>query len=50
VRTHAPVDGQRRFKGRLRGIADGTVRIGQDDTEIGLPLEQIEQARLVPEF
>ncbi len=50
VRLRTPVDGQRRFKGRLLGVADGTVRLGQDDTEIGLPLEQIEQARLVPQF
>ena len=44
------IDGQRRFKGRLKGLQDGVVLIEQDDAELGLPLEQIEQARLVPEF
>jgi ribosome maturation factor RimP len=50
VRMRVPVDGQRKFKGRLKAIQDGIVLIEQDDAEVGLPLEQIEQARLVPEF
>jgi ribosome maturation factor RimP len=50
VRMRMAVNGQRRFKGRLHGIADGMVRIEQDGIEVDLPLEQIEQARLVPEF
>jgi ribosome maturation factor RimP len=50
VRTHTTIEGQRKFKGRLKGIQDGVVMIEQDDAELGLPLEQIEQARLVPEF
>ena len=50
VRMSHPVDGQRRFKGRLRGLAGDKVVIEQEDQEISLPLDDIEQARLVPEF
>ena len=50
LRTAYPVEGQRRFKGRLRGLQDRNVVIVQDDLEISLPYDQIEQARLVPEY
>jgi ribosome maturation factor RimP len=50
IRMRVAIDGQRRFKGRLKGLQEGVVLIEQDDAELGLPLEQIEQARLVPEF
>ena len=50
LRTAYPVEGQRRFKGRLQGIQGSNVVIVQDDQEISLPYDQIEQARLVPEY
>ena len=50
LRTTYPVEGQRRFKGRLQGMQDRNVVIVQDDLEISLPYDQIEQARLVPEY
>ena len=50
LRMHLPVDGQRNFKGRLRGLRDGQVIVEQDGNEVVLPYEQVEQARLVPEF
>jgi ribosome maturation factor RimP len=50
LRTAYPVEGQRRFKGRLQGLQDRNVVIVQDDQEISLPYDQIEQARLVPEY
>ena len=50
LRTAYPVEGQRRFKGRLQGLRDRNVVIVQDDQEISLPYDQIEQARLVPEY
>ncbi len=50
LRTRVPVDGQRNFKGRLGGLRGGQVVIEQDGNEAVLPLEQVEQARLVPEF
>jgi len=50
VRLGFPLDGQRRFKGRLQGLEDGNVVIEQDGERVSLPLDQIEQARLVPEY
>jgi len=50
VRMAFPVDGQRKFSGRLAGMQDGNVLLVQDDEELSLPFEQIEQARLVPEY
>lgn len=51
LRTRLPIDGQRKFKGRLQGMQQDDVVIVDDaGNEVRLPLEQIEQARLVPEF
>jgi ribosome maturation factor RimP len=50
VRMSHPVDGQRRFKGHLRGLDGDKVVIEQEGQEISLPFDDIEQARLVPEF
>ncbi len=50
LRMVHPINGQRRFKGRLAGIEDGRVVLEQEGEDISLPYEQIEQARLVPEF
>jgi ribosome maturation factor RimP len=50
VRLGFPLDGQRRFKGRLLGLESGNVVIEQDGERVSLPLNQIEQARLVPEY
>ncbi|MDH3979549.1 MAG: ribosome maturation factor RimP [Gammaproteobacteria bacterium] len=52
VRVHAryPIDGQRKFKGRLRGLAGDNVVIEQEGQEISLAFDEIEKARLVPEF
>ena len=50
VRLAYPLEGQRRFKGRLAGMRGENVVINEDDMEISLPFDQIEQARLVPEY
>lgn len=50
VRLAYPLEGQRRFKGRLAGMRGENVVIKEDDMEISLPFDQIEQARLVPEY
>jgi ribosome maturation factor RimP len=50
LRMLVPVNGQRRFKGRLAGMQGGNVVIERDGEEISLPLDQVEQARLVPEL
>jgi len=50
LRLSYPIEGQRKFKGRLMGIQGDNVVIVQDDQEISLPFDQIEQARLVPDY
>ena len=50
LRTAYPIEGQRKFKGRLVGMQGENVVFEQDDMEISLPFDQIEQARLVPEY
>jgi ribosome maturation factor RimP len=50
LRLTYPVEGQRKFKGRLAGMRGENVVITEDDLEISLPFDQIEQARLVPEY
>ena len=50
LRVVYPIEGQRKFKGLLLGMQDRNVVIKQDDMEISLPFDQVEQARLVPEY
>jgi ribosome maturation factor RimP len=47
ITTAAPVDGQRRFTGRLVGIRSGRVGLILDDgRELHVPVDEIAQARL----
>ena len=50
VQLVAPFDGRRRFQGQLAGIEgeDVVLRVAED--EYLLPLEQIQRARIVPDF
>jgi ribosome maturation factor RimP len=51
ITTFAPVEGQRRFRGRLLGLTNGRVSIRlTDGREIRLGPEEIAQARLVVEM
>jgi len=51
LQTEAPVEGQRRFRGRLLGIAGGTVRLEVDGgRQVAIPHAAIERARLVVEW
>ena len=47
VETAQPIEGRRRFKGTLLGLASGTVRVKLDDgQEVLVPLSQITRAKL----
>jgi ribosome maturation factor RimP len=46
----APVDGRRKFKGRILGTGEGTVRLEQDGSEVSLEFGNIARARLVPDY
>jgi ribosome maturation factor RimP len=48
ITTLAPIDGQRRFRGRLLGLVNGRIAVKlEDGREIRLGHEEIAQARLV---
>ncbi len=47
VETTQPIDGQRRFKGKLLGLEDGAVKLKLDDgREAHLPLANVGKAKL----
>jgi ribosome maturation factor RimP len=51
LRLLAPLDGRRKFKGVLGGLRDGQVVVQMnDDEELVVALEEIDQARLVPDY
>jgi ribosome maturation factor RimP len=50
LRLDYPLEGRRKYKGRLQGLEGSNVVIEQDGETISLPFDQIEQARLVPEY
>ena len=50
VRLAIPFDGQRRFEGRLVGLEGEDIVLRQGDDEYLLPLDQIERARIRPNF
>ncbi len=45
-----PVDGQRRFRGRIEGVEGDRVRLRTRQGLVSLPLEDIDKARLVPDY
>ena len=47
---YAPLNGRRRFKGRILGTSGGAVRLDQDGTEVELEMGNIAKARLVPDY
>ncbi len=44
------IDGRRRFEGILKGLQDQEIVLEVDGEQFLLPLDQVETARLVPEF
>ena len=51
LRLLAPLEGRRKFTGVLNGMRDGRVVLQMnDDEELVVALDEIDQARLVPDF
>jgi ribosome maturation factor RimP len=50
IRIAVPINGQRKFKGLLRGVDEADVILLVDDEEIRLPFSSIEKANLVPKY
>lgn len=47
IKTSKPIDGQKNFKGVLRGIKDGSVQMEMDNRIASIPLQDITRGRLV---
>ncbi len=50
VQLHRKIDGRRRFKGRLTAVLQSAIELLEDDTAYTLPFQEIDMARLVPQF
>jgi ribosome maturation factor RimP len=50
VRLNYPFEGRKRIVGLLTGVEDGEAVVRVDDNEFILPLENVQRARIVPEF
>ncbi len=46
----APVEGRRKFKGRILSVDGETLKIEQDGAEVALNFNNIAKARLVPDY
>lgn len=50
VRLNYPIDGTKRIKGVLVGLENGEAVVRVDEDEYLLPLENVQRARIVPQF
>lgn len=50
LRTRLPIGNQRNFSGVLEGLRDGMVVLNTDAGERSFPFDEVEKARLVPQF
>lgn len=50
VTLSRPLDGRRRFQGTIDTIEDERIHLATDQGNVEIPLEQIEKARLVPDY
>lgn len=47
IETKQPVEGRKRFRGRLLGVTDGTVRLRHDSGTVAIGVEDIATAQLL---
>jgi ribosome maturation factor RimP len=50
IETRRPLDGRRRYRGRLLDFANGVARVAVDGTEFAIPFEEIARANTVYAF
>lgn len=50
LKLAVPMDGRRKITGHLVGLVDGEVVLRTDDEEFNVPLGNVDQARLVPDY
>lgn len=47
IETRLPIDGRKRFRGLLRGVQDGKVVVETPEGVFGLPLDDVQRAKLI---
>jgi ribosome maturation factor RimP len=50
LETRRPIDGRRRFRGRLAAFEAGTLRLSVDGRDVAIPLAEVARAHSVYEF
>jgi ribosome maturation factor RimP len=50
IETRQPVDGRRRFRGRLVGFENGVAVVDVDGREVGIPFADVAKANTIYEF
>ena len=50
IKTRLPIDGQKNFIGRIHACADAVVQLDLDGKRVAIELNNIDKARLKPEF
>lgn len=50
LETRRPIDGRRRFRGRLEGFEDGVLRVRVDGQALEIPFAEVSRGRCVYEF
>jgi ribosome maturation factor RimP len=50
IQTHRPLDGRRRFRGRLLEFDGGVAKLTVDGREVGIPFEEVAKANTVYKF
>jgi ribosome maturation factor RimP len=50
IQTRRPLDGRRRFRGRLLAFEEGQVRIEVDGAEVQIPFDEIAKANTIYQF
>lgn len=50
LKTRVPIEGRRKFVGRLVGLVDGSIQMDVDGKEVAVDVDNLDKARLVPKF
>ena len=50
VKTKMPIEGRRKFSGKLNSIENNCIVLEVDDAEYEIPFKNIEKAQVVPQF
>jgi ribosome maturation factor RimP len=50
IKLRMPMEGRKKFVGRLAGLQDGVLNLETDSGAVAIPLVEVESARLVPKI